>query len=413
MLMPGRQMNQGVNIPGATVTGNTVVNGYTVPVDLAVSSRTGILPSEYVASSNVEFSGEFESTISDEFVAYISDAGYAGTGNLGAGLSGSGGSYRYGFNGKENDNEVKGIGNQQDYGERIYDPRVSRFLSVDPFNQTYPWYTPYQFAGNTPIQAIDRDGSEPEYVFAHSTIQENKRRMTPDQARDYERNGNKVGMAYMYATFLLPLDAMTGFNGHRIGTTLFTTYSTMNIFEYTNRNSNQKDPNIRAENNQRVKGEIVDLALGYAIGKISGRFFNSIRAIATKRVALANNFYKEAGITDDVQRASHLNGIDFSKEVQTVTYKKGTTLEQWTYLDANGNPKTGNYYTLPGTDPKTLGIPLEGRVKTQVVLQEETNFLKSTASEVENWNKPGSGEMLQGGGNQLFNTKVKAKLKKP
>src|SRR5690349_15698104 len=101
MLMPGRQLNQGVNIPGATVTGNTVVNGYTVPVDLAVSSRTGNL-GEYVATGSVEFSGEFEASASDEFTAYISDASYAGTGNLGAGLSGSGGSYRYGFNGKEN-----------------------------------------------------------------------------------------------------------------------------------------------------------------------------------------------------------------------------------------------------------------------------------------------------------------------
>lgn len=40
--------------------------------------------------------------------------------------------YRYGFNGKENDNEVKGEGNLQDYGMRIYDPRLGRFLSVDP-----------------------------------------------------------------------------------------------------------------------------------------------------------------------------------------------------------------------------------------------------------------------------------------
>ncbi|MBI2795025.1 MAG: hypothetical protein HYX66_10300 [Ignavibacteria bacterium] len=69
-------------------------------------------------------------------------------------------SYRYGFNGKENDNEVKGAGNQQDYGFRIYDPRVGRFLSVDPLTREYPWYTPYQFAGNTPIQAIDRQGKD-------------------------------------------------------------------------------------------------------------------------------------------------------------------------------------------------------------------------------------------------------------
>jgi RHS repeat-associated protein len=67
---------------------------------------------------------------------------------------------RYGFNGKENDNEVKGEGNQQDYGMRIYDPRLGRFLSTDPITGEYPELTPYQFASNTPIQAIDLDGLE-------------------------------------------------------------------------------------------------------------------------------------------------------------------------------------------------------------------------------------------------------------
>jgi RHS repeat-associated protein len=70
------------------------------------------------------------------------------------------GSYRYGFNGKENDNEVKGEGNQQDYGLRVYDPRLGKFLSVDPLTKEYPFYTPYQFAGNKPIRFIDIDGGE-------------------------------------------------------------------------------------------------------------------------------------------------------------------------------------------------------------------------------------------------------------
>ncbi len=68
--------------------------------------------------------------------------------------------YRMGFNGKENDNEVKGQGNQQDYGMRIYDPRLGRFLSVDPMFKDYPELTVYQFASNTPIMAIDLDGLE-------------------------------------------------------------------------------------------------------------------------------------------------------------------------------------------------------------------------------------------------------------
>ena len=69
--------------------------------------------------------------------------------------------YRYGFNGKENDIDVKGDGNQQDYGMRIYDTRLVRFLSVDPLTGKYPWYTPYQFAGNDLIRNVDLDGGEP------------------------------------------------------------------------------------------------------------------------------------------------------------------------------------------------------------------------------------------------------------
>ncbi len=68
--------------------------------------------------------------------------------------------YRYGFNGKENDNEVKGEGNQQDYGMRIYDPRIAKFLSLDPLTAKYPELTPYQFASNRPIDGIDLDGLE-------------------------------------------------------------------------------------------------------------------------------------------------------------------------------------------------------------------------------------------------------------
>ena len=69
--------------------------------------------------------------------------------------------YRYGFNGKENDNEVKGDGNQQDYGMRVYDPRLGKFLSLDPLRKKFPYFSPFQYAGNTPVQAVDLDGGEP------------------------------------------------------------------------------------------------------------------------------------------------------------------------------------------------------------------------------------------------------------
>jgi RHS repeat-associated protein len=64
--------------------------------------------------------------------------------------------YRFGFNGKEDDDEWS----KQDYGFRIYDGRIGRFLSVDPLLREYPELTLYQFASNIPICGIDLDGLE-------------------------------------------------------------------------------------------------------------------------------------------------------------------------------------------------------------------------------------------------------------
>ncbi|RAJ05425.1 RHS repeat-associated protein [Chitinophaga skermanii] len=94
--------------------------------------------------------------------------------------------YRYGFNGKENDNDVKGGGNQQDYGMRIYDPRLGRFLNVDPLRKNYPMLSSYQFASNTPIQAIDLDGAEA--FFIHGTTSDSGRWTENDKAKQGVRN---------------------------------------------------------------------------------------------------------------------------------------------------------------------------------------------------------------------------------
>ncbi|MFW5983399.1 MAG: RHS repeat-associated core domain-containing protein, partial [bacterium] len=69
--------------------------------------------------------------------------------------------YRFGFKGMESDPEWTGNNViTYDYGFRIYDTRIARFLSVDPLTSNYPHYTPYQFAGNKPIWCIDIDGLE-------------------------------------------------------------------------------------------------------------------------------------------------------------------------------------------------------------------------------------------------------------
>ena len=81
--------------------------------------------------------------------------------------------YKFGFNGKEKDDEVTGSnGVTYDYGFRIYDERIARFLSVDPLFYSYPWYSPKQFAGNNPIRYMDLDGLEnvtPEIRYGYNS----------------------------------------------------------------------------------------------------------------------------------------------------------------------------------------------------------------------------------------------------
>jgi RHS repeat-associated protein len=68
--------------------------------------------------------------------------------------------YRYGFQGQERDDEVKGEGNSYNYTFRMHDPRLGRFFAVDPLSPKYPHYTPYQFSGNKVIQFVELEGLE-------------------------------------------------------------------------------------------------------------------------------------------------------------------------------------------------------------------------------------------------------------
>ncbi len=66
--------------------------------------------------------------------------------------------YKYGFNGKEKDNEINVDGGDYDFGARIYDSRLGRWLSLDPFQLVYPNLTPYNGMGNNPIIITDPSG---------------------------------------------------------------------------------------------------------------------------------------------------------------------------------------------------------------------------------------------------------------
>ncbi len=76
-----------------------------------------------------------------------------------------GGQWRYGFNGKEMDNEWSGEGNVYDYGARMYDGRIARWTTVDPDEASYPSSGSYIFSRNAPTSLVDPDGKKVQMTF--------------------------------------------------------------------------------------------------------------------------------------------------------------------------------------------------------------------------------------------------------
>jgi RHS repeat-associated protein len=73
---------------------------------------------------------------------------------------GSSSAYRYGFQGQEKDDELKGEGNSLNYTFRMHDPRIGRFFATDPLFRSYPWNSLYAFSENRVIDGLELEGLE-------------------------------------------------------------------------------------------------------------------------------------------------------------------------------------------------------------------------------------------------------------
>ena len=62
----------------------------------------------------------------------------------------------------EKDDEIKGHKNSYDFGARLYDPRVGRWLSMDIVARS--GLNPYNYAANNPVIFIDPNG-ETEFYY--------------------------------------------------------------------------------------------------------------------------------------------------------------------------------------------------------------------------------------------------------
>lgn len=104
-------------------------------------------------------------------------------------LSGADG-FRFGFQGQESDDEVKGEGNSLNYEFRMHDPRLGRFFAIDPLVNNFPWNSPYAFSENRLIDGVEFEGLEVviyHRLNAKTNIWEKK---SPDIVEDLDKRIN-------------------------------------------------------------------------------------------------------------------------------------------------------------------------------------------------------------------------------
>ncbi|SHN09457.1 YD repeat-containing protein [Flavobacterium pectinovorum] len=68
--------------------------------------------------------------------------------------------YRYGFQGQEKDDELKGEGNSMNYTFRMHDPRIGRFFALDPLANKFSWNSPFAFSENRIMDGVELEGLE-------------------------------------------------------------------------------------------------------------------------------------------------------------------------------------------------------------------------------------------------------------
>ncbi len=134
--------------------------------------------------------------------------------------------YRYGFQGQEMDNEIKGRGNSLNYKYRMHDPLVGRFFAVDPLAKKYPWNSSYAFSENRVIDGVELEGLEykevhPEYQWKNFDYKENTDKihsgnytdggwwMGLDKEPDYF---NKVATSVSVGTLILKFNSASDIN---------------------------------------------------------------------------------------------------------------------------------------------------------------------------------------------------------
>jgi len=332
---------------------------------------------------------------------------------------GSSNSYRYGFQGQEKDDELKGEGNSLNYTFRMHDPRVGRFFAVDPLAPKYSWNSPYAFSENRVVDMIELEGLEALRLPVGETDKPVFRKDKNVSVLERVGNGvsntlnfianNTVGMVVnttadvtegvvavisgekkldMHTDIVVPIQETLKMNYDYhsqtpLATQLSDTGEALTTFDTYN-------APFQAVVFQKLNNFSSTTPLSSGTQGTQG-----LATIGKTRLNIATEFYRKAGFSNE-SALNHMRGINFKKAVEINTLKKGTIVQQWV-----GEGGVGNYFTTAENSAKNLGISYEGRTLKKFKLTKDVKVLQSTASEFEG---------AAGGGAQYFSPDLKTNI---
>jgi RHS repeat-associated protein len=145
-------------IVNGTLGKNTQIQGSTPSTALSNDNLFQFEITDHLGNVRAVVSGQ-KNTDGTAQIVSLKDYFPFGSEMVGGAASNSGrvvtsNAFRYGFGGKENDNEI----NQIDYENRMYNPQIGRLLSIDAYKDNFPFKSPYSFCNNAPSSRVEIDG---------------------------------------------------------------------------------------------------------------------------------------------------------------------------------------------------------------------------------------------------------------
>jgi RHS repeat-associated protein len=236
---------------------------------------------------------------------------------------------RFGYNGKEQDPEISGEGNSYDYGARIYNPRLGRFMSADPLAHLLTDQSPYSFALNSPIRVTDADGRFP--IFINGEADE------VSQGSSHYWGGIQTEFASS-TSYSLPKKVSGPHNSQWSGDFLFVN-GDRGVLPETRKDAGSKQAKADADEIwSKLKETMKD-----------GKITEQIQMVSHSKGVAFGEAYIET-ITEEIQAKAKSEGIGFSyDENSIVEYHIGLAPYQSGSLDA-GHAGTDSYYVTHDWD---------------------------------------------------------------